>query len=254
MFELLAAIDIMDGQAVRLRRGEADHRTDYGPAAPMARRWMDQGVGWLHVVDLDAALGRGSNAEVIAEIVHISHRGYGAARVQVAGGIRDDEALRHALATGCDRVVLGTRAITDLDWAAAAIRAHGEHIVVSLDLRGSALAIDGWTTEGPNAWDTLGQLDVLGCPRYVVTDVTKDGMLHGPNIHLLQEVGRATSRPLIASGGIASLEDLHRLADLPHVSGAILGKAIYEERFSVAEAQAALQARYDPYEWGPPRP
>jgi phosphoribosylformimino-5-aminoimidazole carboxamide ribonucleotide (ProFAR) isomerase len=174
--------------------------------------------------------------------------------VQVAGGIRDDQALQRALATGCDRVVLGTGAITDLDWAAAAIRAHGDQIVVSLDIRGAVLAIDGWTTEGPNAWDTLGQLDVLGCPRYVVTDVTKDGMLHGPNIHLLQEVGKATSRPLIASGGIASLEDLHRLADLPHVSGAILGKAIYEDRFSIAEAQAALQARYDPYEWGPPRP
>lgn len=251
MLELLAAIDIMDGQAVRLRRGEADHRTDYGDAVTMARRWIDQGAGWLHVVDLDAALGRGGNAAVTKAIVHAAR---GSARVQVAGGIRDDEALNHALATGCDRVVLGTGAITDLDWAAAAIAAHGDRIAVSLDMRGSKLAIDGWTTEGPDAWETLGQLDALGCARYVVTDVAKDGTLHGPNIHLLQEVGRATTRPLIASGGIASLEDLHRLADLPHVSGAILGKAIYEDRFSVAEAYAALQARYDPYEWGPPRP
>lgn len=251
MFELLAAIDVMDGQAVRLRRGEADHRTDYGAALPVAHRWINQGVRWLHVVDLDAALGLGSNESVIAEIAHAAR---GKAQVQVAGGIRDDEALKRAFATGCDRAVLGTGAITNLAWAASAIKTHGDRIVVSLDLRGSTLAIDGWTVDGPNAWDTLGQLDVLGCHRYVVTDVHKDGMLHGPNIHLLEEVGRATSRPLIASGGIASLEDLHRLADLPHVSGAILGKAIYEDRFSIAEAQAAIEARYDPYEWGPPRP
>jgi 1-(5-phosphoribosyl)-5-[(5-phosphoribosylamino)methylideneamino] imidazole-4-carboxamide isomerase/N-(5'phosphoribosyl)anthranilate isomerase len=251
MLQLLAAIDIMDGQAVRLRRGEINHRTEYGAATAMATKWVEQGAQWLHVVDLDAAFGTGSNAEVVSRIVHAAH---GVARVQVSGGIRDDAAVRRALDSGCDRIVLGTGALLNLDWAASVIAAHKERVVVSLDVKGSTLAVQGWTEDGPPLWETLGQLDAVGCARYVVTDIAKDGTLHGPNLHLLQDVAKATTRPLIASGGVASLEDLHRLGDMHTVEGAILGKALYEDRFTLAEAFVALQARYDPYEWGPPQP
>jgi phosphoribosyl isomerase A len=250
---LLPAVDVSDGQAVRLVQGKAGTETAYGSPADAARSWVEQGAAWIHLVDLDAAFGRGSNADLLAEVVREVRS---SVRVELSGGIRDDESLARALATGCERVNLGTAALEDPEWTEKVIREHGERIAVGLDVRGTTLAARGWTQEGGDLWETLGRLDAAGCARYVVTDVTKDGTMHGPNFHLLKQVCEATDRPVIASGGIAKLEDLHKLADMvPHgIEGAIVGRALYDGAFTLAEAIASIEPRYDPYEWGPPRP
>lgn len=253
MLELLPAVDVADGQAVRLVQGRAGTETTYGSPLEAARAWVEQGATWIHLVDLDAAFGRGSNAELLREVVHSVR---GAVRVELSGGIRDDESLRQALATGCERVNLGTAAMEDPDWTAAAIAEHGDRIAVGLDVRGHTLAARGWTQEGGDLWEAIGRLDAAGCARYVVTDVAKDGTMKGPNFHLLKEVCEATDRPIVASGGIARLEDLHKLAEMTHlgIEGAIVGRALYDGAFTLAEAITAVESRYDPYEWGPPRP
>jgi phosphoribosylanthranilate isomerase len=214
---------------------------------------VEQGAEWIHLVDLDAAFGKGDNAELIASVVHAvrSH-----VQVELSGGIRDTASLDRALATGCARVNLGTAALEDPEWTAEVIKTHGDRIAVGLDVRGHTLAARGWTQEGGDLWETLGRLDAAGCARYVVTDVAKDGTMKGPNLHLLREVCQATDRPIIASGGISRLEDLHKLADMTAdgIEGAIVGRALYDGAFTLAEAIAALEPRYDPYEWGPPRP
>jgi 1-(5-phosphoribosyl)-5-[(5-phosphoribosylamino)methylideneamino] imidazole-4-carboxamide isomerase/N-(5'phosphoribosyl)anthranilate isomerase len=250
---LLPAVDVADGQAVRLVQGMAGSETTYGSPVAAAQSWVDQGAEWLHLVDLDAAFGRGTNAPLLAEVVREFR---GAVRIEMSGGIRDDESLARALSTGCDRVNLGTAALEDPQWTEKVIKEHGERIAVGLDVRGHTLAARGWTEEGGDLWETLGRLDEAGCVRYVVTDVTKDGTMHGPNLHLLTEVCKATQRPIVASGGIARLEDLHKLADMvPHgLEGAIVGRALYDGAFTLAEAVAAVEARYDRYQWGPPRP
>jgi 1-(5-phosphoribosyl)-5-[(5-phosphoribosylamino)methylideneamino] imidazole-4-carboxamide isomerase/N-(5'phosphoribosyl)anthranilate isomerase len=231
----------------------AGSETTYGSPVAAAQGWVDQGAEWLHLVDLDAAFGRGTNAPLLAEVVREFR---GAVRIEMSGGIRDDESLARALSTGCDRVNLGTAALEDPQWTEKVIKEHGERIAVGLDVRGHTLAARGWTEEGGDLWETLGRLDEAGCVRYVVTDVTKDGTMHGPNLHLLTEVCKATQRPIVASGGIARLEDLHKLADMvPHgIEGAIVGRALYDGAFTLAEAVAAVEARYDRYQWGPPRP
>ncbi|MDA2986764.1 MAG: bifunctional 1-(5-phosphoribosyl)-5-((5-phosphoribosylamino)methylideneamino)imidazole-4-carboxamide isomerase/phosphoribosylanthranilate isomerase PriA [Actinomycetota bacterium] len=250
---LLPAVDVADGQAVRLVQGKAGTESHYGPPIEAARSWVEQGAEWIHLVDLDAAFGRGSNAELLASVVHEVR---GSVKVELSGGIRDDESLARALATGCERVNLGTAALEDPDWTAKVISEHGHRIAVGLDVRGHTLAARGWTQEGGDLWETLGRLDAAGCSRYVVTDVAKDGTMHGPNLHLLKEVCRATDRPVIASGGISKLEDLHKLSDMvpDGIEGAIVGRALYDGAFTLAEAIAAVEARYDPYEWGPARP
>ncbi len=250
---LLPAVDVADGQAVRLVQGKAGTETNYGSPVDAARSWVEQGAEWIHLVDLDAAFGRGSNADLLAQVVHDVRS---QVRVELSGGIRDDASLTRALATGCERVNLGTAALEDPDWTERVIREHGERIAVGLDVRGTTLAARGWTQEGGDLWETLGRLDAAGCARYVVTDVAKDGTMHGPNFHLLKQVCEATDRPIVASGGIAKLEDLHKLADMvPHgIEGAIVGRALYDGAFSLAEAIAAIEPRFDPYEWGPPRP
>jgi 1-(5-phosphoribosyl)-5-[(5-phosphoribosylamino)methylideneamino] imidazole-4-carboxamide isomerase/N-(5'phosphoribosyl)anthranilate isomerase len=250
---LLPAVDVADGQAVRLVQGKAGTETTYGSPVAAARSWVEQGAEWLHLVDLDAAFGRGSNAPLLAEVVHEFR---GAVKIEMSGGIRDDESLTRALATGCERVNLGTAALEDPEWTAKAIADHGERIAVGLDVRGHTLAARGWTQEGGDLWETLGRLDAAGCARYVVTDVAKDGTMRGPNFHLLKQVCEATSRPIVASGGIARLEDLHKLADMVQhgIEGAIVGRALYDGAFTLPEALAAAEARFDPYEWGPPRP
>lgn len=250
-FTLLPAVDVADGQAVRLVQGKAGTEKSYGSPLDAARAWVEQGASWIHLVDLDAAFGRGSNAEAIARVVHEVR---GQVHVELSGGIRDDASLAHALATGCSRVNLGTAALEDPDWTARVIAEHGDRIAVGLDVKGHTLAARGWTQEGGDLWETLGRLDAVGCARYVVTDVAKDGTMHGPNLHLLKEVTQATSRPVIASGGVARLEDLHKLAEIRGIEGAIIGKALYEGAFTLAEALAASEARYDPYEWAPPQP
>ena len=250
---LLPAVDVAGGQAVRLVQGKAGSETQYGPPIDAARAWVDQGAEWIHLVDLDAAFGRGSNAALLA---HVVAEVRGQVQVELSGGIRDDASLAAALATGCTRVNLGTAALEDPDWTERVIREHGEQIAVGLDVRGHTLAARGWTQEGGDLWETLGRLDAAGCVRYVVTDVAKDGTMHGPNFHLLKEVCAATSRPVIASGGIARLEDLHKLAEMvPHgIEGAIVGRALYDGAFTLSEALTAVEPRFDPYQWGPPQP
>jgi 1-(5-phosphoribosyl)-5-[(5-phosphoribosylamino)methylideneamino] imidazole-4-carboxamide isomerase/N-(5'phosphoribosyl)anthranilate isomerase len=250
---LLPAVDVADGQAVRLVQGRAGSETTYGSPVAAAQSWVDQGAEWLHLVDLDAAFGRGTNAPLLAEVVREFR---GAVRIEMSGGIRDDDSLARALSTGCDRVNLGTAALEDPEWTEKVIKEHGERIAVGLDVRGHTLAARGWTEDGGDLWETLGRLDAAGCARYVVTDVTKDGTMHGPNFPLLKQVCEATHRPIVASGGIARLEDLHKLADMvPHgIEGAIVGRALYDGAFTLAEAVAAVEARYDPYQWGPPQP
>ncbi|PRY17574.1 bifunctional 1-(5-phosphoribosyl)-5-((5-phosphoribosylamino)methylideneamino)imidazole-4-carboxamide isomerase/phosphoribosylanthranilate isomerase PriA [Kineococcus rhizosphaerae] len=231
--ELLPAVDVADGQAVRLVQGEAGSETFYGAPLEAALAWQEAGAEWVHLVDLDAAFGRGSNRELLAEVV-----GRLDVAVELSGGIRDDASLEAALATGCRRVNLGTAALEDPDWTRAAIARHGDRIAVGLDVRGTTLAARGWTREGGDLWEVLARLDADGCSRYVVTDVTKDGTLRGPNVDLLREVTSRTKAPVVASGGISSLEDLRVLRGLVDagVEGAIVGKALYAGSFTLPEA------------------
>jgi phosphoribosyl isomerase A len=242
-FTLLPAVDVAGGRAVRLVQGEAGTETGYGEPLEAALTWQRDGAEWIHLVDLDAAFGRGSNAELLAEVV-----GALDVAVELSGGIRDDATLSRALATGCARVNLGTAALEDPTWCARAIAAHGERVAVGLDVRitdaGHRLAARGWTTDGGDLWETLARLDRDGCARYVVTDVSKDGTLRGPNIDLLRDVAKRTSAPVIASGGVSEVADLVALAGLASdgVEGAIVGKALYAGRFTLPEALAAVRA------------
>ena len=230
---LLPAVDVVDGQAVRLTQGEAGSETGYGDPLAAARAWVEAGAEWIHLVDLDAAFGRGSNAELLERIV-----GELEVNVELSGGIRDDETLRRALASGAARVNLGTAALEDPAWTARAIAEHGARIAVGLDVRGTTLAARGWTREGGDLREVLARLDADGCARYVVTDVTKDGTLRGPNIELLRAVCERTSAPVVASGGVSTLEDIRALRGLVEagVEGAIVGKALYAGQFTLAEA------------------
>ena len=207
--QLLPAVDVADGQAVRLVQGEAGSETSYGDPLDAAMQWQRDGAEWVHLVDLDAAFGRGSNRELLARVV-----GELDVDVELSGGIRDDESLTAALATGCRRVNLGTAALESPEWCARAIAEYGDRIAVGLDVRGTRLAARGWTKEGGELYETLARLDAEGCARYVVTDITKDGTLRGPNLDLLREVCAATPRPVIASGGVSSLDDIRALAGL----------------------------------------
>jgi phosphoribosyl isomerase A len=242
VLELLPAVDVADGRAVRLVQGAADSATSYGDPLEAALQWQEQGAEWIHLVDLDAAFGRGSNAELLAELV-----GRLDINVELSGGIRDDASLRAALATGCTRVNLGTAALEDPKWCARAIAEFGDQVAVGLDVRGTTLAARGWTEEGGELFEVLARLDADGCARYVVTDVTKDGTLTGPNLDLLRSVCEATDRPIVASGGVATLADLHAIAALTPlgVEGAIVGKALYAGAFTLAEALAAVAPRVD---------
>ncbi len=236
--ELLPAVDVADGQAVRLVQGEAGSETAYGDPMDAAMAWVRDGAEWIHLVDLDAAFGRGSNAAALALVVRaVDEAGV---KVELSGGIRDDESLSRALATGCRRVNLGTAALEDPAWTRRAIAEHGDRIAVGLDVRGTTLAARGWTQEGGDLWETLARLDADGCARYVVTDVTKDGTMRGPNVELLAEVCAATDRPVVASGGISSLADLEALRAMGGrgVEGAIVGKALYAGAFTLPEALA----------------
>jgi len=231
--ELLPAVDVKDGRAVRLVQGELDAETAYGNPLGVALEFQAAGAEWLHLVDLDAAFGRGENSALLAEVV-----GRLDIKVELSGGIRDDESLRRALATGCRRVNLGTAALEDPEWTAKVIAEFGDRIAVGLDVRGHVLAARGWTKEGGDLFETIERLERDGCARYVVTDVTKDGTLKGPNIELLKEVCAVTRKPVIASGGISSLQDIAELASLNGigVEGAIVGKALYAGAFTLQEA------------------
>jgi 1-(5-phosphoribosyl)-5-[(5-phosphoribosylamino)methylideneamino] imidazole-4-carboxamide isomerase/N-(5'phosphoribosyl)anthranilate isomerase len=233
---LLPAVDVAAGQAVRLVRGQAGTETGYGDPLEAALAWQSAGAEWVHLVDLDAAFGRGSNAPLLAEVV-----GKLDIRVELSGGIRDDQSLAAALATGCARVNIGTAALEKPDWVRRVIAGHGDKIAVGLDVRGTRLAARGWTREGGDLTEALARLDADGCARFVVTDVTRDGTLTGPSLGLLRRVCSLTSRPVVASGGVSSLADLRAIASLAPlgVEGVIVGKALYAGAFTL---EAALKA------------
>ena len=231
--ELLPAVDIAEGRAVQLIQGVAGSGGEFGDPVDAALAWQDQGAEWLHLVDLDAAFGRGSNRELVDSIVSKVD-----IKVELSGGIRDAASLTAALASGCRRVNLGTAALEQPEWTAEAIAEHGDRIAVGLDVRGTTLAARGWTRNGGDLWETLERLDREGCARYVVTDVNRDGMLAGPNLALLQQVCERTSRPVVASGGVSTLDDVRALRGLVEagVEGAIIGSALYRGAFTLVEA------------------
>lgn len=231
--ELLPAVDVKDGRAVRLVQGELDKESIYGAPLDVALEFQAAGAEWLHLVDLDAAFGRGENSALLAEVV-----GKLDIKVELSGGIRDDESLERALATGCRRVNLGTAALENPEWTAGVIARHGDRIAVGLDVRGHTLAARGWTKEGGDLFETLERLDRDGCARYVLTDVTKDGTLTGPNLELLRSVCAVTTKPVVASGGVSTLEDIAALSQLVSigVEGAIVGKALYAGAFTLEQA------------------
>jgi phosphoribosylanthranilate isomerase len=230
---LLPAVDVADGQAVRLVQGELGTETSYGSPLDAALAWQEQGAEWIHLVDLDAAFGKGSNRELLKEVTAKLD-----IKVELSGGIRDDESLNNALATGAARINLGTAALEDPDWTAKVIAQHGDKIAIGLDVRGRNLAARGWTKEGGELIETLQRLDKDNAARYVVTDVTKDGTLQGPNTALLREILDYTKKPVIASGGIAQLSDIADLRQLTNigVEGAIGGKALYAQKFTLKDA------------------
>jgi 1-(5-phosphoribosyl)-5-[(5-phosphoribosylamino)methylideneamino] imidazole-4-carboxamide isomerase/N-(5'phosphoribosyl)anthranilate isomerase len=231
---LLPAVDVADGRAVRLTQGEAGTETNYGDPVDAALDFARQGAEWIHLVDLDAAFGRGSNAGVLRKVI----RQVRGVQVELSGGIRDDRTLEAALESGASRINLGTAALENPEWASDVIGRYGDVIAVGLDVRGTTLAARGWTQEGGDLWTVLDRLEEAGCSRYVVTDVTKDGTLRGPNLELLREITARTPKPVVASGGVASLDDIAALRDLvPHgVEGVIVGKALYAGAFTLAEA------------------
>lgn len=233
ILELLPAVDVADGQAVRLVQGEAGSETGYGDPLEAAMAWQNDGAEWVHLVDLDAAFGRGNNTEILRRVADQLD-----IKVELSGGIRDDESLDRALEFGAERVNLGTAALENPEWTARAIERYGDKIAVGLDVRGTTLAARGWTKEGGDLWDVLQRLEDAGCARYVVTDVTKDGTLRGPNVELLKQMTERTNKPIVASGGISSLDDLRVLRELVPlgVEGAIVGKALYAGRFTLPQA------------------
>ena len=237
---LLPAVDVADGLAARLVQGEADSATSFGDPLAAALDWQAGGAQWIHLVDLDAAFGRGSNATLLAEVVAALD-----IKVELSGGIRDDESLKRALATGCTRVNLGTAALEDPDWTAKVIKQYGDRIAVGLDVRGTTLAARGWTKEGGELFETIERLDRDGCSRYIVTDVARDGTLTGPNLELLKSVCAATNAPVVASGGVSSLADIAAIAELVEigVEGSIVGKALYAGAFTLPEALAVANGK-----------
>lgn len=238
--ELLPAVDVREGQAVRLVQGELSNQTSYGSPIDAALDFQSAGAEWIHLVDLDAAFGTGSNHELLAEVI-----GKLDIKVELSGGIRDEESLARAIATGCARINLGTAALENPEWTASVISRYGDLIAVGLDVRGHTLAARGWTREGGDLFETIERLDNDGCSRYVVTDVNKDGTLKGPNVELLEEVCVATKKPIIASGGVSTLSDLEQLRSLTMigVEGAIVGKALYARAFTLEDALRIADGR-----------
>ena len=238
LLELLPAVDVADGKAVRLVQGEAGSETSYGDPLAAALEWQNSGAEWIHLVDLDAAFGRGSNRSLLAEVA-----GRLDIKVEMSGGIRDDESLKAALDAGATRVNIGTAALEDPAWCERIIGEYGERVAIGLDVRGTTLAARGWTKEGGDLWEVLERLETQGCARYVVTDVTKDGTLTGPNLELYRQLCERTSRPVVTSGGVSSLDDLRAIASLTPlgVEGAIVGKALYAGAFTLTQALAAVR-------------
>jgi 1-(5-phosphoribosyl)-5-[(5-phosphoribosylamino)methylideneamino] imidazole-4-carboxamide isomerase/N-(5'phosphoribosyl)anthranilate isomerase len=237
-FELLPAVDIKQGKAVRLKRGEISDKTIYGTPVECALDFQNSGADWLHLVDLDAAFGVGSNSEIVLEVIDSLN-----IKVELSGGIRTDESLAKALDTNCDRVILGTAALEDPSWSSKVIKKYGEKIAVSLDVRGETLAARGWVRDGGNLYEAITRLASDGCAMFIVTDISKDGTMQGPNFELLEKVCKFSDVPVIASGGVSSLTDLKKLKSMQDIGikGAIVGKALYEGAFTVEEALAVVK-------------
>ena len=236
ILELLPAVDVAEGKAVRLTQGALGTETDFGDPVDAAADWARQGAEWIHLVDLDAAFGRGENRALLRRVI-VEVPGV---KIELSGGIRDDASLENALESGATRVNLGTAALENPEWAASAIERFGDQIAVGLDVRGETLAARGWTEGVGDVWDVRARLGDAGCSRYVGTDVTRDGMLNGPNLELLTAITEKTGKPVVASGGIASLDDLVALRSLVPigVEGAIVGKALYAQKFTLEQAIA----------------
>jgi phosphoribosyl isomerase A len=237
MLTLLPAVDVADGQAVRLVQGAAGSETAYGDPLEAALAWQRDGADWIHLVDLDAAFGRGSNALLLKDVVAALD-----VKVELSGGIRDDDSLRAALSTCAARVNIGTAALENPPWCDRVVGEYGDRVAIGLDVRGRTLAARGWTREGGDLFEVLERLDKAGCARYVVTDILKDGTMRGPNLALLREVCAHTDAPVIASGGVSTLDDLRALKTLESdgVEGVITGKALYAGAFTVAQALSVL--------------
>jgi 1-(5-phosphoribosyl)-5-[(5-phosphoribosylamino)methylideneamino] imidazole-4-carboxamide isomerase/N-(5'phosphoribosyl)anthranilate isomerase len=237
-FELLPAVDIKQGKAVRLKQGEISDKTVYGSPVECALDFQNSGADWLHLVDLDAAFGVGSNSEIVLEVIDSLN-----IKVELSGGIRTDESLAKALDTNCDRVILGTAALEDPSWSSKVIKKYGEKIAVSLDVRGETLAARGWVRDGGNLYEAITRLASDGCAMFIVTDISKDGTMQGPNFELLEKVCKFSDVPVIASGGVSSLTDLKKLISMQDIGikGAIVGKALYEGAFTVEEALAVVK-------------
>ncbi len=233
--ELLPAVDVKDGRAVQLVQGIDGSEKVFGDPIEAALRWQEMGAEWIHLVDLDAAFGKGSNASVLEEVTRAVD-----IKIERSGGIRDDESLKAAMDSGCRRVNIGTAALENPEWCRQAIATYGDRVAVGLDVRGRTLAARGWTREGGDLYEVLARLDAEGCARYVVTDVNKDGMLQGPNLDLLRDVCAATSAPVVASGGVTTIDDIQALMDLVPigVEGAIAGTALYTGSLSLVDALA----------------
>jgi phosphoribosylanthranilate isomerase len=235
--ELLPAVDVSEGRAVQLVQGVAGSGRVSDDPVVAALRWQSAGAEWVHLVDLDAAFGRGHNRQLLAQIVRFLD-----IDVELSGGIRDDESLVAALATGCRRVNIGTAALEDPAWCSRVIKEYGDRVAIGLDVRGTTLTARGWTQEGGDLYEVLERLDADGCSRYVVTDVNKDGMLQGPNLDLLADVCRRTQAPVVASGGVSTIDDLLAIATLVEsgVEGAVVGTALYTGAFTLEDALAAV--------------
>jgi len=232
--ELLPAVDVSGGLAVRLAQGDTQTEESFGSPMDAAQTWIRAGAEWIHLVDLDAAFERGENQAVIQEVV----AGCKGVKIQLSGGIVDKYSLDAALATGATRVNLATPALANIDWVKQAISEFGDRIAVGLDVRGSTLIGRGSRIEVGELQEMLEQLEQAGCARYIVTDVAKDGMLQGPNLELLRQVLTRTNSPVVASGGISSLDDISKFCQLvpDGLEGTILGKALYAKRFTLEQA------------------
>ena len=236
--EILPAIDVKEGVAIRLIQGELDKQSKYGDPIEIATQFVASGASWIHLVDLDAAFGLGNNFEVLASVIKSVD-----IKIELSGGIRDDESLNRALSTGCTRINLGTAALEQPEWTESVIKKHGDKIAVGLDVRGRQLSARGWTKSGGDLFEAITRLDKAGCARYVLTDITRDGTLTGPNLELLKEVTSFTKTPIVASGGISSLSDVKALTQLTNdgVEGVIIGKALYAGAFTLAQVLATAK-------------
>ena len=238
ILDILPAIDVKEGNAIRLVQGELDKQSKYGDPIEIATQFVASGASWIHLVDLDAAFGLGNNFEVLASVIKSVD-----IKIELSGGIKDDESLNRALTTNCSRINLGTAALDNPEWVESVIKKHGDKIAVSLDVMGRVLSARGGTKSGGDLFEAITRLDKVGCARYVLTDITRDGTLTGPNLELLKEVTSFTKTPIVASGGISSLSDVKALTQLTNdgVEGVIIGKALYAGAFTLAQVLATAK-------------